>query len=1007
MDNSREALLRGLETGFIDSTKSPESEYKPQLVLNNPPEQKVLTTIQRELKSCKSFDFSVAFITMGGLASLWNCLQDTADRGIPGRIITTDYLSFTEPQALKALEMFPNIEVGLYETSSSGRFHTKGYIFYKDEEKTCADVVIGSANITQAALSITREWNVQLSALSTGDLLKNIQKEFEEAWQYSTRYTPDLYVHYLEMYNLLHDKNSTYIPITEFENYSHKVEKEKIEPNSMQKEALVSLADIRAKGEKKALIISATGTGKTYLCAFDVRAVSPKKCLFIVHRENILRKARESFIDIMGGPSSLYGIFGANEKTKDSKYVFAMIQTLAKPQNLNQFAQEEFDYIVIDEAHHIQSEENTSYQRILQYFKPRFLLGLTATPERTDSYNIYKDFDNNVAFEIRLNQALEMNLLTPFHYYGVADMTVDGKPVGEDTSINDLVAEERLKLIDEKLKFYSMGRSNIKGLIFCSKVKEAYNLSEKLNEIGYKTKALCGTNTEEERKEAIERLEKDDNCSDSINYILTVDIFNEGIDIPSVNMVVMLRPTESVIVYIQQLGRGLRLCNGKDFLTVVDFIGNYKNNFMVPVALFGDRSYRRGTIEKLMIEGTPLIKGVSTIDFDRISKERIYSSINASKYSDRKILKEEYQNVKNRIGHIPSMMDFVNSNSISPLVFIGKYKSYNNFLKKYDNEYFWNPSIKESASLEFFSSVVANGLRPYEELIIRNLIKNGKTTVESIERQTKEMYGFEPLRDSILSAVRLLSDEFFDKAFRKTYLNIKYCAIHNDIVSSTVEFNNLLTGEEYKRQLLDILNVAQSEYRTHYLNNRRLNDLALYEKYTRQDVCRLLNWKTDEHGTINGYKVDPITRTCPIFVTYNKDSENISATTDYSDHFLNPMVFLWQTRTGKNKITKEVEQIAGKSDLGIIKLPLFITKDKKVKNNQSSNSEYNFSIVDNGATYHYYMGDVTFRKATETTRAGKKIYDVEFIMNEPVKPEMYEYFEALKQLKVECSSLVS
>ena len=179
MDNSREALLRGLETGFIDSTKSPESEYKPQLVLNNPPEQKVLTTIQRELKSCKSFDFSVAFITMGGLASLWNCLQDTADRGIPGRIITTDYLSFTEPQALKALEMFPNIEVGLYETSSSGRFHTKGYIFYKDEEKTCADVVIGSANITQAALSITREWNVQLSALSTGDLLKNIQKNLK------------------------------------------------------------------------------------------------------------------------------------------------------------------------------------------------------------------------------------------------------------------------------------------------------------------------------------------------------------------------------------------------------------------------------------------------------------------------------------------------------------------------------------------------------------------------------------------------------------------------------------------------------------------------------------------------------------------------------------------------------------------------------------------------------------------------------------------------------------
>ena len=410
MDNSREALLEGLETGFIDSSKSPESEFKPLLVLNNPPEQKVLTTIQRELKSCKSFDFSVAFITMGGLASLWNCLWETAEKGIPGRIITTDYLSFTQPQALKALETFPNIEVGFYQTANGGKFHTKGYIFYKDEEKRCADVVIGSANITEAALSVTREWNVQLSALSSGDLLKNIQKEFEEAWAFSTKYSSDLYDKYLQMYNLLHDKSSSYIPITEFDAYTPADNKQTIEPNAMQKEALTSLADLRAKGKKKALVISATGTGKTYLCAFDVKAFAPKKCLFIVHRENILRKAMESFENIINESSDEFGFFGGKEKNRNSKYVFAMIQTLAKPENLKQFSQDEFDYIVIDEAHHIQKEDDTSYQRILHYFNPKFLLGLTATPERTNAYNIYKDFDNNIAFEIRLNQALEMNL---------------------------------------------------------------------------------------------------------------------------------------------------------------------------------------------------------------------------------------------------------------------------------------------------------------------------------------------------------------------------------------------------------------------------------------------------------------------------------------------------------------------------------------------------------------------------------------------------------------------
>lgn len=997
MVDYREDLLKGLETGFIDSQKSPDSELKPRLVLNNPPEQKVLTTIQRELATCKSFEFSVAFITMGGLYCLLNSLKDTTERKIPGKIITTDYLHFTEPAALKALEQFPNIEVRFYETATGGKFHTKGYIFYKDESRSCADVIIGSANITDAALSITREWNVQLSALSSGDLLRGIQKEFDEAWEYSSKYSHALYLQYLRVYNALHDENSSYIPITDMERVRPSIRIDSVEPNPMQKEALVSLSDSRMNGKNKALIISATGTGKTYLCAFDVRAYNPRKFLFIVHRESILNKAKESFINILGGSPSLYGIFGAREKNKDAKYVFAMIKTLAN--NITQFAPDEFDYIVIDEAHHIQEKETSSYRQILQYFRPKFLLGLTATPERTDSYNIYNDFDNNVVFEIRLNQALEMNLLSPFHYFGVADLTVDGKAVDENTTINDLVAEERIKLIDEKLKFYSLGRTNIKGLIFCSKVREVEELSKKLNDIGYKTLPLCGSNSEEDRARDIKRLEADDTNPDSINYIISVDIFNEGIDIPSVNQVVMLRPTESVIVYVQQLGRGLRLCKGKEFLTVIDFIGNYQNNFMIPVALFGDRSYRRGTIEKLMIEGTPLIKGVSTIDFDSISKERIYSSINANRYSDRTLLRNEYRNIRNKIGHIPLMMDFVNSNSISPLVFITKYKSYNSFLKKFENEYSWEPNDRQTASLEFFSKVIAPGIRPYEEMIIRDLILNGKTSIERIEQQTKDKYGFLPLKESIRSAIRILSDEFFDKTFRRSYLNIKYCSESADGVCASNEFLDLLHEDEYKKQLFDILNVAEAEYKSHYLKSRRVFDLALYEKYTRQDVCRLLNWNQDEHGTINGYKVDKKTRTCPIFVTYNKDSENISATTDYSDHFLNQYIFLWQTRTGKDKIVEEVKEIAGKTDLGIIKLPLFITKDKKIKSNQDMGSDYNFAVADSGSTYHYYMGDVTFKSAKETKRAGKKIFDVEFVMNEPVKQEMFDYFEALKRLK--------
>ena len=682
-------LIDGIKTGFIDSTLPSKVEYKPTLVLNDPPRRKVLSTIQKELSSCSSFDFSVAFLTLGGVASIFNCLQETKEKNIKGRILTTDYLNFTQPEALKALEAFPNIEVRMFETEKEGPFHTKGYIFYKDSDCQMADVIVGSANLTEHALSTTREWNIEFSALSTGELLQKIQTEFENVWNIASPYSDALFEFYSKKYILLHD-NSSFVPLP---GTAPDLHKKQVEPNVMQEEALCQLRDLRMQNKNKALIISATGTGKTYLCAFDVREYNPKKCLYIVHRETILKKSLESFKNVIGDNEE-YGVYSGNTKQKESRFLFSMIQTVSR--HLEEFDPEEFDYIVIDEAHHIQNEDTTTYKKVLSYFKPKFLLGLTATPERTDSYNIYKDFDNNIAYEIRLSQALEMNLLCPFHYYGVADISIDGKPINDNTAFNKLVSLERIKWIDKKLKVYSMKRNDIRGLIFCSRVDEAKLLSEQLNNIGYKTLALSGEDSELIRTQAINRLEKEKTDEDSIDYILTVDIFNEGIDIPSVNQVVMLRPTQSVIVYIQQLGRGLRLHSRKDFLTVIDFIGNYKNNFMIPVALFGDRSYRRDSIEKLMIEGTPLIRGVSTIDFDSISKERIYSAINLSKYSDRAFLKAEYLNVKNIVGRIPTLKDFVECNSVSPLIFIEKYDNYPTFVSKFDKDFPWNEKSKES-----------------------------------------------------------------------------------------------------------------------------------------------------------------------------------------------------------------------------------------------------------------------------------------------------------------------
>ena len=265
--------------------------------------------------------------------------------------------------------------------------------------------------------------------------------------------------------------------------------------------------------------------------------------------------------------------------------------------------------------------------------------------------------------------------------------------------------------------------------------------------------------------------------------------------------------------------------------------------------------------------------------------------------------------------------------------------------------------------------------------------------------ETGQMFGFIPLKDSILSACNLLSDGFFDKVFREKYLRIKYCCLEaDDSISITSEFNDLLSNEAFRMHVNDVIEFGFTEYKKNYLSDRTENDFSLYRKYTRQDVCRLLNWKKDEHGTVYGYKVHKETKTCPIFVTYNKDSDNISATTDYSDRFSSVGYFKWQTRTGTEKIVQEVNEISGNSSLGKIRIPLFITKDTKASTKKSI-SDYNFQVSDGGATRHYYVGDVTYESAKESLKAGKKIFDVLFKMNTTLSAEMFNYFENLKVLK--------
>jgi superfamily II DNA or RNA helicase len=523
----------------------------------------------------------------------------------------------------------------------------------------------------------------------------------------------------------------------------------------MQVEALISLDEIRSNGKNKALLISATGTGKTFLSAFDVKKVKPKKLLFIVHRRTIAEKSLESYKQILGNSIKM-GMYSGSTKDIECDYLFSTIQTISKEEELKKFTPTEFDYIVIDETHRAGAE---SYKRIMSYFKPKFILGMTATPERTDGYDIFNAFDHTIAYEIRLHKALEEDMLSPFHYYGITDLAINDEIIDDKSDFNKLTSSERIKHILHNIKFYGCDNGEPRGLIFCSRTEEAIKLSTLLNNKGLKTIALTGNSDEELRKNSITKLEST-NLADKLDYIITVDIFNEGVDIPKVNQVIMLRPTQSAIIFVQQLGRGLRKADNKEYLTVIDFIGNYTNNFLVPIALFGDNTYNKDTIRRLLTNGSDSIPGASTISFDEISKKRIFESIDTANLNKIKDLKKDYLDLEYKIGKSPMMIDFINHGSRDPQHYIDHSKSLYKFRELIYPELNDNFNQSHYKLLELYSKEIANGKRIEELVILHELLEDIEIDLVNIKNKIWDEYNIKSSEKTLKSAINILNFKF-------------------------------------------------------------------------------------------------------------------------------------------------------------------------------------------------------------------------------------------------------
>ncbi|HFI0067112.1 TPA: DEAD/DEAH box helicase [Streptococcus suis] len=943
-------LLHSLQYGFIDREIFQEGVYSPKILINDTETHRyVLNDIQEELSKAKSFAFSVAFITQSGLALIKSQLSDLADEGVRGRILISPYLDFNDPIAMKELLKLKNVQVRI--TPVNMQMHAKFYLF---EQKDKQVIISGSSNLTHTALKINYEWNVKLTSTHNGDFIQNAKEEFERIWEKSM-------VLDVDAINAYAARRSTVIRTATIQDESIASYQEIIRPNKMQEQALEGLATVRENGAHKALVISATGTGKTYLSAFDVKQYNPDRMLFIVHREQILQKSLKDFQKVLGFEDDEGCIYKSGMDISQKRYIFATIQTISRADNLQAFDPTFFNYILIDEVHKAGAD---SYKKVMNYFQPDFYLGMTATPERTDGQNIYELFDYNIAYEIRLQEALDNDLLCPFIYYGVSDIKIDGQLIDEKATFSNLVSEQRVNHILEKIAYYGVSGEAVKGLIFCSSVNEAKELEGQFNARGLRTRALSGEHSQEERQRVVQDLE-----NGNLDYILTVDIFNEGIDIPSVNQVVMLRNTQSSIIFIQQLGRGLRKHDSKEYVTIIDFIGNYQNNYLIPVALFGDQSMNKDNYRREVREPN-ILKGLTTINFEKIAKEQIFSSITNTTLSSIKILRDAFKDLENKLGRIPYLSDFVKLNSIDPLVFFenSSFQNYGDVVNKFSEEMILLSEV-EKRFLNFITFEILNGKRKHE-LYLLNLLVENEGLISSdkwFEFIIENDLDFQT--DVLDSVTRVLDLSFLKAQEQKKYGSDPLVDFDGEMYRLNKEVNQALENNSTFAQLFfDVIE-------TGVLKSKEYPKIfTLGQKYTRRDVLKLMNVSKDEPPlNIGGYKIDKETNSCPIFITYHK-SEDISDTIKYEDELLNESTLKWFSKNKRTLDSNDVSAITQSNENGL-RLELFVIKD------DSEGGEF------------YYLGPLSYveNSASEVMKNGDSVVQMLFKLDSPVETNLYKY----------------
>ena len=828
--------------------------------ITNYTEKTFLDSIKNSIEKCNSFCFSVSFIKKAGLVLIEKVLEEALIRGVKGRIITSTYQNFTDIASLRTfmhwMNNYDKFECHLdFNSFGDNGFHSKGYLFEYDDS---VEFVVGSTNITRFALLKNIEWNVSLKSKDEFDSSNDAKKEFNELWNKTLVLNDDLIKKYQMQLDYAIDKwdMDYYDPISL-----------KIKPNAMQRKALKELQRYRDMGVNRSLVVSATGSGKTYLAAFDARNYDAKRVLFVVHRDKILNDAKETFMKVFGAEKT-YGLYVGKNKDMDADFVFASNMMLA--QHLSEFTPDEFDYVVMDECHHAAAE---TYKKIMDYFKPGFMLGLTATPERMDNQDVFEMFDKNVPYELRLRDAIMNDLVVPFHYYGIRDQLADYSSTDSNKVAKEIAKPENVQFIASEIdKHKPTGK--LKAIAFCSNIQHTYLMAEKLEEMGYSTVALTGKNDLGQRIKAFNDLQDDSN---PLEIICAVDILNEGVDIPQVNMVLFLRPTESSTIFLQQLGRGLRKFEGKQYVTVLDFIGNnYNRSVQIAFAL--------GSLGKTTIIEKPYLMDLVRTDFnelkipgvviniDALSKEDIIDYIKNENFNKKIFLEKDYENFKIYLKkeEYPTHMDYLNNDCAPDLIRFMKSKlgskknfSYYTFLKKIGEPTLPIFSDSQITLINNVSDLLPI-VRVDEMIILRQIINSSKLVLDDLNGYNNKVT-YETLNHALylLKKEKVLND---DNSLNVDAVKEEFVDYMNDLIDYSIERYNIDFGE-YS------------------------GDFSLYSNYYKEQIMRVLLEQNLMFMKGTKFGSNGITY---LFVGLKKDKDK-QEKTNYKDKFLSSYEFQWES----------------------------------------------------------------------------------------------------------------